>query len=48
MAQPHNRPQTKPAPKRGRLQEVARLVRRDAQHQPERYLKESEVPHGGE
>lgn len=46
LPQPRQKPATSPA--RQRLREVARRVRQDAQRQPEQYLKDSEVPHGGE
>ncbi len=48
MAHPQTRQQPAQTPARQRLQEVARQVRQDATRQPEQYLKDSEVPHGGE
>ena len=48
MASPQPRPQPAPSPRRQRLTEIARQVREDARKQPERYLKDSEVSHGGE
>ena len=48
MSHPQARPQPLPAPKRERIQEIARRVRRDATTSPERYLKDTEVAHGGE
>ncbi len=44
--QPRQLPVSRPG--RQRLREIARRVRQDAQRQPEQYLKDSEVPHGGE
>ncbi|MFT5683275.1 MAG: hypothetical protein ACI8RZ_004206 [Myxococcota bacterium] len=48
MAIPQTRQQPTTTPARQRLQEIARQVRQDAQRKPEQYLKDSEVPHGGE
>ncbi|MDG1479329.1 MAG: hypothetical protein P8R54_07040 [Myxococcota bacterium] len=48
MAVPQPRQQPTSSPERQRLREIARRVRQDAQRQPEQYLKDSEVPHGGE
>ena len=48
MTNPQTRHQPAPSPRRSKLAEIARQVREDARSKPERYLKDSEVPHGGE